>query len=103
MLFALTPAALIAIAALAFAFKFVRPAPPDTLVMTTGAPEGAYHAYAQKYRAILARDQVKLDLRLSAGSMENLKRLADEQRSTASRECSRSTANFPFRAIPTFP
>jgi TRAP transporter TAXI family solute receptor len=79
MLFAVTPAALIAIAALAFAFKFVRPAPPDTLVMTTGTPEGAYHAYAQKYRAILARDQVKLDLRLSAGSMENLKRLADEQ------------------------
>jgi len=77
LLFALTPAVLIAIAAIAFAFKFIRPAPPDTLVITTGAPDGAYYAYAQKYRAILARDRVKLELRLSAGSVENLARLAD--------------------------
>jgi TRAP transporter TAXI family solute receptor len=77
LLFALTPALLIAIAAVWFAVKFFRPAPPDTIVITTGAPEGAYQAFAQKYRAILARDQVKLELRLSAGSVENLDRLRD--------------------------
>ncbi len=77
LLFAFTPAVLIAVAGLAFAVKFIKPAPPDTLVITTGAPEGAYYAYAQKYRAILARDRVKLELRLSAGSIENLARLAN--------------------------
>jgi TRAP transporter TAXI family solute receptor len=77
LLFAFTPAVLIAVAGLVFAVKFIKPAPPDTLVITTGAPEGAYYAYAQKYRAILARDRVKLELRLSAGSIENLTRLAN--------------------------
>jgi TRAP-type uncharacterized transport system substrate-binding protein len=77
LLFALTPAVLIAVAAVWFAVKFFRPAPPGTIVITTGAPEGAYHAFAQKYRAILARDEVKLELRMSAGSLENLQRLRD--------------------------
>jgi hypothetical protein len=54
---------------------FWQPAPPSRVVMSTGAPDGAYHAYALRYREILARSGVELVLRPSAGSVENLQRL----------------------------
>ena len=77
------PLALIAAAAFWFAYQFVKPAPPDTLVMSTGAAGGAYQAYAERYREILARDDVRLELRPSSGSMENLRRLQDESADVA--------------------
>ena len=55
----------------------MRPAPPSELVMSTGTADGSYHAYAMKYRDILARDGVTLQLWPSGGAMENLRRLAD--------------------------
>jgi TRAP transporter TAXI family solute receptor len=60
--------------ALAFwvAFKFVQPAPPRHLTIVTGSESGAYYAFAQRYREILARHGVTLDIRTSAGSLENL-------------------------------
>ncbi len=54
---------------------FVKPAPPSSLVMTTGAADGAYARYAAKYRDILKKSGVTLELRPSAGSVENLARL----------------------------
>src|SRR5690242_2536382 len=71
------PAVLIAAVALAIAFHFVKPAPPRHFVMTTGATDGAYHLSATRYRDILARDGVRIDLRPSAGAVENLARLGD--------------------------
>lgn len=56
---------------------FVQPAPPKTIVMTTGSESGAYHGYAKRYQEILARHGVTLELRTSSGSLENLKRLKD--------------------------
>ena len=70
--------ALLAALVLWAAYQFVRPAPPDVLVMTTGAEGGAYQAFAQRYRSILARDGIELVLRPSSGSLENLARLKDE-------------------------
>ena len=55
-----------------FAFKFVKPAPPRKLTIITGAESGAYHAFAERYREILARDGVTLDIRTSTGSLSNL-------------------------------
>ena len=55
--------------------RFWQPAPPKKVVMSTGAPDGAFHAYAQRYREILARDGVDLVLRPSSGAVENLQRL----------------------------
>jgi TRAP transporter TAXI family solute receptor len=72
------PALLIVVAAFWIAFLFVRPAPPGQIVMSTGAEGGAYHEFAKRYREILARDGVKLELRNSSGSGENLRRLLDE-------------------------
>jgi TRAP transporter TAXI family solute receptor len=71
------PALIVIVAAFWFASRFIRPAPPDTFIMSTGAEGGAYHVFAQRYRDILARDGVRVELRASLGSVENLQRLAD--------------------------
>jgi len=70
-------AATLALAVFLLAFRFVEPAPPDTIVMSTGAVDSGYHTFALRYREILARDGVKLELRTSAGSQENVSRLLD--------------------------
>src|ERR1700730_5838346 len=73
----LVPVLLITVLAIWIAFKFVRPAPPDTLVFTSGANGSTFRTNAEKYKTILARNGVKLELVPSEGSLENLKRLAD--------------------------
>jgi TRAP transporter TAXI family solute receptor len=61
------------------AYQFVKPAPPSHLVITTGAESGAYYQFAQRYAAILARNGITLEVKASAGSLENIERLkADE-------------------------
>jgi TRAP-type uncharacterized transport system substrate-binding protein len=54
---------------------FVQPAPPRRVVMSTGPLDGAYHAFALRYQAHLAGYGIQLELRPSAGSVENLRRL----------------------------
>jgi TRAP-type uncharacterized transport system substrate-binding protein len=54
---------------------FWQPAPPKVVVMSTGPQDGAYHAFAQQYRAILARSGIDLVLKPSSGAAENLARL----------------------------
>ena len=66
------------IAAFWIAARYVKPAPADTFVMTTGADGGAYHLFAQRYRDIAARERITIQLKPSAGSIENLKRLQDK-------------------------
>ncbi len=72
LLLSLGPALILIAVAFWIAFKFVQPAPPRQLTIVTGAEGGAYYAFAQRYRSILARDGVTLDIRTSAGSLENL-------------------------------
>jgi TRAP transporter TAXI family solute receptor len=74
----MAPLALIAIAAFWIAYQFVQPAPPKRLTMTTGAEGGAYRAFAERYREILSRNGIDLQLLPSSGSIENLRRLEDE-------------------------
>ena len=57
--------------------RFARPLPPDTIVMTTGSADGAYHGFALRYQAILKQHGVKLELRPSSGALENLDQLKD--------------------------
>src|SRR5262245_39226312 len=52
--------------------------PPRHVVMTTGTEGGAYRTLGERYRAVLARHGVQLELRASAGDIENLKRLRDK-------------------------
>ena len=73
------PLILLVLGAFWFAYQFVKPAPPSHFTFTTGAEDGAYHAFALRYQEILARDGVRLDLKPSAGSISNLERLADSE------------------------
>ena len=72
------PALLIVIAAFWGAYQFVKPAPPDSFVMSTGSLDGAYHAVGLRYKEILARQGISVELKTSAGAVDNLNRLADE-------------------------
>jgi TRAP-type uncharacterized transport system substrate-binding protein len=58
---------------------YVQPAPPKVVVMSTGPIDGAYHVFAQRYKALLAEYGVTLKLVGSAGSVENLERLKSGQ------------------------
>lgn len=68
---------LIALISIAIVNRFVLPAPPNTLVMTTGFEGGAYSNFGERYRQILAREKIHLELIPSSGSVENLRRLSD--------------------------
>ncbi|MEX0959341.1 MAG: TAXI family TRAP transporter solute-binding subunit [Burkholderiales bacterium] len=72
------PATLVVVA-LVLAFYFMEPAPPDTIVISTGTEESGYQLFAQRYQEILARDGVTVELRGSAGSQENVARLMDPE------------------------
>ena len=59
----------------ALIFLFVPPMPPRTVVMATGPEGGAYAALGQKYKEILSRQNLRLELRATNGSVENIERL----------------------------
>ena len=69
------PAVLLAAIALFITYQFVDPAPPNRITIATGGPSGAYFAYAQRYRDILAREGVTLDILQTNGSLENIELL----------------------------
>ncbi len=73
------PVAVVVLTVFVFAFRFIEPAPPDTIVVSTGAVDSGYHMFALRYKEILARDGVKLELRPSAGAQENVSRLLDDK------------------------
>ncbi|HEY6865291.1 MAG TPA: TAXI family TRAP transporter solute-binding subunit [Burkholderiales bacterium] len=63
--------------ALWIASRFVHPAPPDTITISSGPEGSSYALVAERYRKILARQGVTLKVLPSRGSLENLQRLAD--------------------------
>ena len=69
------PGALLIIISFFVAFQFVQPAPSRHIVIATGQLEGTYYYYGQEYRKILARDGIDLEVRRTAGSVENLRLL----------------------------
>ena len=72
-------ALLLTLIGFAIAWQFVNPAPPHTLVIATGQMDGAYYLFAQHYRERLAQNGVELEIRTTAGSIENLKLLKDNK------------------------
>lgn len=71
------PTFLLVIAAFAVAGHYLSPAPPTSIVMTAGTEGSAFRNTAEKYRKILARNGITLEILPSLGSVENLKRLSD--------------------------
>lgn len=60
-----------------FASRFVEPAPPKTIWITTAGQTGGYFATGKRYAEILKRSGITLEVLPSAGSVENIKRLTD--------------------------
>lgn len=73
------PLLLILIAGFWAASRFIQPAPPDTVVVGSGADGGAYQRFVALYGDVLARYGVKLVEKTSGGSLDNLARLRDPQ------------------------
>lgn len=71
--------------ALAFwvAAQFIKPAPPHTLVISSGGENDASQRFALQYKEVLARYGIEVVIRPSAGSMENLARLRDSRSGVA--------------------
>lgn len=55
----------------------IRPAPPSTITIAAGPKDSSFWRVAERYRDILKRDGIKLEIVATAGSLDNLKRLAD--------------------------
>lgn len=55
--------------------RYISPAPPSKIEMTTGAVDGASHQFALKYQTYLKANRVTLELKPSTGSVQNLERL----------------------------
>jgi uncharacterized protein len=51
---------------------FVEAPPPRKIVIASGSPTGAYFRYAQKYAEELQKDGLSVEVRETAGSVENL-------------------------------
>jgi hypothetical protein len=71
------PTLLVVAVAFAIAGHFIKPAPPKKIVMTAGADASVFRIYADRYKKILARSGITLEILSSGGSVENLKRLSD--------------------------
>ncbi|GAB1394159.1 TAXI family TRAP transporter solute-binding subunit [Rhodocyclaceae bacterium] len=71
------PLLMVVLAGFWLASRYIRPAPPDTLILSTGGEGGAYQRFAAAYKDILAQQDIRLVERPSAGSLENLARLRD--------------------------
>jgi TRAP-type uncharacterized transport system substrate-binding protein len=69
---------LLFIIALVAALQFVGPPPPDRIVIATGAEGGAYRYYGELLAARLARENIEVELRETAGSVENLALLEND-------------------------
>lgn len=55
----------------------IRPAPPSSITIAAGPKDSNFWRVAERYKTILARDGIKLDIVETGGSLDNLKRLAD--------------------------
>ena len=70
--------AILAVAILVWvAYVVIDPTPPSKITIATGLENSAYEEFAKQYKTILARHHIAVELRPSAGSMQNLHHLND--------------------------
>ena len=73
------PVVLLVAVLLWIAYRAIDPTPPTRVVIATGFEGSAYQDFAERYREVLGRHQIRLEIRTSAGSMQNLGRLNTER------------------------
>jgi TRAP transporter TAXI family solute receptor len=62
---------LVVVAGFAIAWFLMEPAPPRTVVIVSGAEDGAYYHFAELYAEHLAQQGIRLEVRSTAGSIQN--------------------------------
>lgn len=77
LLWVVLPMVLLLVAGFWLASRFIQPAPPDTLILSSGGEGGAYQRFAAAYKDVLARYDIKVVENPSAGAVENLADLRD--------------------------
>jgi len=75
----LGPVLLLSAVAIVVALHFVRPAPPNSLTMSSGPAGSTFQSVAEQYQKILARNGITLKILPSEGSLDNLNRLSDRK------------------------
>ena len=73
------PFILIGLGLLVLAYFMLDPAPPRKVVLGTGPEQSAYAEFGARYAAELARYGIKVELRQTSGSRDNLRLLRDGQ------------------------
>lgn len=58
-------------------FKLAQSVPPRHIVLASGPEFGVYHEYAKRYTALLAKEGVRVEERMTSGAAENLRLLLD--------------------------
>lgn len=71
------PILLLCLGAIWIALQFAQPAPPKVVAIATGGQSGGYYAIGQRYATHLKKHGITLEVRTSAGSLENIARLKD--------------------------
>ena len=71
--------AVLAAACLWVSFLFLEPIPPRRIVLASGPESGLYHQQAQRYKALLAREGVTLEERITEGAGENMQLLLERR------------------------
>jgi len=69
------PVVLVGVLIAWLAVRFIRPAPPDSIVMLAGPKESSYYTIAERYAKIIARSGVKVQVVETDGAKDNLTRL----------------------------
>ncbi len=59
------------------AIKLIRPAPPSRVVILSGPPDSSYRTTADRYAKLIEAHGIKVEVRTTDGSIENLKALLD--------------------------
>lgn len=70
------PLILLVLVGFVWAFQYIKPAPPDHLVIASGEQGGAYHAFARRYQQLLEVEGIELEIITTRGSVENLNLLS---------------------------
>ncbi|HEU5296380.1 MAG TPA: TAXI family TRAP transporter solute-binding subunit, partial [Burkholderiaceae bacterium] len=71
------PLIVLTLVLLVVAYWLLKPTPPDHMVLATGSQRGAYAEFGTRYARLLAREGIKVELRNTQGSIENLALLRD--------------------------
>ena len=77
LLLLVVPLLMLLAAALWYASTLIQPPPQKVVVFSTGGEAGGYHTFGKLYQQQLNNAGIKVELKTSAGSIENLKRLQD--------------------------